>query len=395
MKKSIIALGICGIILIGAGAFWFGLDDETRGVLKTLPTNKDVLLWSQQQRDATFRAFDRLTILADHHTMKASSAPMPLPIGKPLNIPNIDEYMKEQRTAGIVIIQDGKIRFEKYGLGFDAKGRWTSFSVAKSFTSTLVGAAIKDGYIKSLDDNITDYMPDLKGSAYEGVSVRQLLTMSSGAAWNEDYEDKNSDVNKFNNAKPQKGVDATISYLKTLKRAHEPGTVWHYNTGETNLIGVLVASATHKNLADYLHEKIWQPYGMEADGTWLLGATGREIAGCCIQAATRDFARFGQFVMGNGVAGGKQVVPEDWFKQATVKQMDIGKAGHGYGFQWWTYDDGSFAAKGIFGQGIFIDPKRKLVIASNSSWPRASLGEQPKAREEFYKQIQELVDRGE
>ena len=395
MKKRIIALGLCGIISIGAGAFWFGLDNETRGVLKTLPTNKDVLLWSQPQRDATFRAFDRLTILADHHSMKASSTPMPLPAGKPMNIPNVDEYMKEQRTAGIVIIQDGKIRFEKYGLGFDAKGRWTSFSVAKSFTSTLVGAAIKDGYIKSLDDNITNYMPDLKGSAYDGVSVRQLMTMSSGVAWNEDYEDKNSDVNKFNNAKPQKGVDATISYLKNLKRAHKPGTVWNYNTGETNLIGVLVASATHKNLADYLHEKIWQPYGMEADGTWLLGATGREIAGCCIQASTRDFARFGQFVMGNGVAGGKQIVPDDWFKQATTKQMDIGKAGHGYGFQWWTYDDGSFAAKGIFGQGIFIDPKRKLVIASNSSWPRASLGEQPKDREEFYKQIQDLVDRGE
>ncbi len=395
MKKRTIAFVLAGVAIIGAGAFWFGLDKETRGVLKTLPTNKDVLLWSLPQRDATFRAFDRLTILADHHTLAASTTPMPLPVGKPLNIPNIDEYMKEQRTAGIVIIQDGKIRFEKYGLGFDAKGRWTSFSVAKSFTSTLVGAAIKDGYIKSLDDNITNYMPDLKGSAYDGVSVRQLLTMSSGAAWNEDYEDKNSDVNKFNNAKPQKGMDATISYLRNLKRSHKPGTVWNYNTGETNLIGVLVASATHKNLAEYLHEKIWQPYGMEADGTWLLGATGREIAGCCIQASTRDFARFGQFVMGNGMAGGKQVVPEDWFKQATTKQMDIGKAGHGYGFQWWTYDDGSFAAKGIFGQGIFIDPKRKLIIASNSSWPRASIGEQPKAREEFYKQVQGLVDRGE
>ena len=395
MKKRTIVFALAGVAIIGAGAFWFGLDKETRGVLKTLPTNKDVLLWSLPQRDATFRAFDRLTILADHHTLAASTTPMPLPVGKPLNIPNIDEYMKEQRTAGIVIIQDGKIRFEKYGLDFDAKGRWTSFSVAKSFTSTLVGAAIKDGYIKSLDDNITNYMPDLKGSAYDGVSVRQLLTMSSGAAWNEDYEDKNSDVNKFNNTKPQKGMDATISYLRNLKRAHKPGTFWNYNTGETNLIGVLVASATHKNLAEYLHEKIWQPYGMEADGTWLLGATGREIAGCCIQASTRDFARFGQFVMGNGMAGGKQVVPEDWFKQATTKQMDIGKAGHGYGFQWWTYDDGSFAAKGIFGQGIFIDPKRKLVIASNSSWPRASIGEQPKAREEFYKQVQGLVDRGE
>lgn len=293
-----------------------------------------------------------------------------------------------------MIIQDGKVRFERYGLGFDAAGRWTSFSVAKSFTSTLVGAAIQDGHIKSLDDKVSQYIPDLRGSAYDDVSVRQLLMMSSGVRWNEDYEDPKADVAKFNNAKPEPGMDATVSYLRKLPRAHPPGTVWHYNTGETNLVGVLVSSAVKKPLAQYLQEKIWQPAGMEAPATWLLGQTGHEIAGCCIQAATRDFARFGLFVLANGNAGGKQIVPTDWFSMATVKQKDIGEPGHGYGFQWWTYDDGSFAAQGIFGQGIFIDPKRKLVIASNANWTRATMGPEPEAREAFYHRVQGLIDAG-
>ena len=392
MKKRYIILGVCGFAIFGGLAWWNSLDKETRGVLTTLPTNKDVLLWSQEQRDASFRALDRLTFIAKNHTIKASDHPLDLPQGEKLNIPNIDEYMKEQRSSAIIIIQDGKIRFEKYALGFDEKGRWTSFSVAKSFTSTLVGAAIKDGYIKSLDDNIVNYIPDLKGSAYDGVSVEQILTMSSGVKWNEDYEDKNSDVNRFNFTKPDAGIDATVSYLRKLPRAHEPGKVWNYNTGETNLIGVLVTSATKKPLAQYLQEKIWQPFGMQADATWLLGPTGHEIAGCCIQAATRDFARMGLFVLANGKAGDQQIVPEDWFKKAVTMLKDIGSEGRGYGYQWWTYDDGSVAAKGIFGQGIFIDPKRNLIIASNASWPRASLGPQSEAREVFYKQVQALID---
>jgi CubicO group peptidase (beta-lactamase class C family) len=258
--------------------------------------------------------------------------------------------------------------------GFRRAGRWTSFSVAKSFTSTLVGAAIQDGAIRSLEDKVSQYIPDLRGSAYDDVSIRQLLTMSSGVRWNEDYEDPNSDVARFNTAKPDPGVDATVSYMRKLPRAHPPGEVWHYNTGETNLIGVLVSSAVKKPLAQYLQEKVWQPAGMEAKATWLKGKTGHEIAGCCLQAATRDFARFGLFVLANGKAGDRQIVPTDWFAQATTKQKDIGHPGKGYGFQWWTYDDGSVAAQGIFGQGIFIDPKRKLVIASNADWTRASKG---------------------
>lgn len=391
MRKRTIALGISGAALIAAGIWFSSLDKETRGVVATFPTSANALTWSQTQRDAGFRALDRLPILARSGEIAPSPNPLPLPPGKPLAIPDLDGYMAGQHSAGIVILQDGKVRLERYGLDFDAAGRWTSFSVAKSFTSTLVGAAVQDGAIKSLEDKVSQYVPDLRGSAYDDVTIRQLLTMSSGVGWNEDYEDPNSDVSRFNAVRPDPGVDATVSYLRKLPRAHKPGEIWHYNTGETNLVGVLVSSATGKPLSQYLQEKIWQPAGMEAKATWLKGKTGHEIAGCCIQAATRDFARFGLFVLANG----KQITPSDWFAEATIKQKDIGVPGKGYGFFWWTYDDGSVAARGIFGQGIFIDRKRHLVIASNADWTRASKGPEPQAREAFYKRVQAAIDAGE
>jgi CubicO group peptidase (beta-lactamase class C family) len=395
MKKGFFApaLGISALFLVGASAFAFhGLDKETKGVLAQLPTNKDVLFWSVPQRDAAFRAMDRLEFLAKSHVVDASPKASDLPVGVPLAIPDIDAYMQGQRASGIVIIQDGKVRFEKYGLGFDAAGRWTSFSVAKSFTSTLVGAAIQDGYIKSLSDKVSTYVPGLRGSAYDDVTVEQLLTMSSGVAWNEDYENPNSDVAKFNNAQADAGLDATTSYMRKLPRAHAPGTVFNYNTGETNLVGILVTSATKKTLAAYLSEKLWKPFGMEQKATWILNNTGQEIAGCCLQMATRDYARMGQFVLAGGKIGETPVVPADWFAKATTKKMGYGEPGRGYGYQWWTYDDGSVSAQGIFGQGIFIDPKRKLVIASNANWTRATDGPEGAAREDFYSQVQDLID---
>ena len=392
MRTRHLVLATLAAVLAASGAWYASLDKETRGLLAALPTDRDVLSWKQSQREAAFRAMDRMPVLAKASSVTASPTPLPLPAGKTLEIPGIDEYLRQQNTAGLVILQDGRVRFERYGLGFDAAGRWTSFSVAKSFTSTLVGAAIQDGHIKSLEDKVSAYLPGLRGSAYDDVTVRQLLTMSSGVRWNEDYEDPEADVAQFNNATPEAGMDATVSYLRKLPRAHPPGELWNYNTGETNLIGVLVSAATGKPLAQYLQEKIWHPAGMESQATWLLGRTGNEIAGCCLQASTRDFARFGFFVLANGAAGGQQVVPPDWFAQATRKQKDIGDPGRGYGFQWWTYDDGSVAAQGIFGQGIYIDPQRRLVIASNSNWTRASLGPESKAREAFYAQVRALID---
>jgi CubicO group peptidase (beta-lactamase class C family) len=387
-------VGILVVVTTGLGFAYFSAEKDMRNILANLPTDRDVLFWTVPQRDAAFRGLDWMPLLAQANVIASAGTVFPLPPGDPIAISmDVDNYMSEQRTAGLVIVQDGKVRLEKYGLGFDAKGRWTSFSVAKSFTSTLVGAAIKDGFIKSIDDKVSDYIPDLKGSVYDDVSIKQLLTMTSGVQWNEDYEDKNSDVALFNEHEPEPGVDATVSYMRRLSREAPAGTEWVYKTGETNLIGVLVSSATNKKLSNYLSEKIWAPFGMEQDASWLLGSTGHEISGCCIQALTRDFARFGQFMLDGAMAGGKAVLPEGWIAAATTTQANIGYPGKGYGYQWWTYDDGSFAAQGIFGQGIFIDPKRRLVIASNGNWPRATdpdtVGAQ---REAFYKSVQAAVD---
>ena len=390
-----ITLGTLAVLVVAAVAGWFSLDKETRGLLATVPTNRNILFWSQSQRDAAFRAMDRIPLLAKWHTAQPGPSPRPLPEGAPLKLAvDVDAYLTGQHGAALLIVQGGKLRLERYGLGFDGSGRWTSFSVAKSFTSTLVGAALKDGFIKSMDDKVSDYLPDMKGSAYDDVSVRQLLTMTSGVAWNEDYGDPKSDVARFNNHVPEPGVDALVSYMRKLPRAVPAGTRWNYSTGETNLVGVMLMAAIKKPLAEYLQEKIWQPVGMEQEATWLLSKTGKEISGCCLQATPRDYARFGQFILEGAKVGGEPLVPEGWLHEATHKQADIGTPGRGCGYQWWTYDDGSVAARGIFGQGIFIDPKRQLVIVSNSDWDKAGAAGNPQsaAREAFYQAVQQAVD---
>ena len=394
MKTRKIAFGLFAALAVAATTGWLSLDKETRGLLATLPTNRDLLFWSQPQRDAAFRALDRISLLSKSRVIPASDAPMPLPPGPPLKLPlDIDAYMAGQRSAALLIVHDGKLRLERYGLGFDAIGRWTSFSVAKSMTSTLVGAAIRDGYIKSMDDKVSDYIPQMKGSAYDDVSIRQLLTMTSGVRWNEDYADRNSDVARFNNHQPEEGVDALVSYMRRLPREVPPGTRWNYSTGETNLVGILVSQATKKPLATYLSEKIWVPAGMEQQATWLLNKTGQEISGCCIQAAARDYARFGQFILGGARVSGQSIAPEGWITEATTTRTGIGRPNRGYGYQWWTYADGSVAARGIFGQGIFIDPKRKLVIASNANWGAGATDRSASgAREAFYLAVQKAID---
>ena len=394
MSFKKIALGTAAVLVVAATAGWFSLDKETRGVLATVPTNADLLFWSQAQRDAAFRALDRLPLLAKSRVVAAGGTVRPLPAGTPLQLPvDVDTFMAKQRASALVVLHDGRVRLERYGLGFDADGRWTSFSVAKSITSTLVGAALRDGHIRSMDDKVTAYIPQMKGSAYDDVSIRQLLTMTSGVRWNEDYSDPQSDVALFNKHKPEPGVDALVSYLRRLPREVPPGTRWNYSTGETNLVGILVSQATGKPLAQYLSEKVWKPAGMEQQATWILSKTGQEISGCCIQAATRDFARFGVFIAEGARVDGQSIVPDGWLAEATSQRVPTGRPNLGYGYQWWTYADGSFDARGIFGQAIFIDPKRKLVIASNGNWEGGARDpEAARAREAFWRSVQKAID---
>lgn len=332
----------------------------------------EVLFWSDAERDRNFRRmeqiFPSIRVAAGLHVH-------PLPPGKSL-IPAlggeaaVDRMMDSLDEVGLLVLQDGKVRLERYRRGFGPGQRWTSFSVAKSLTSSLVGAAIEDGYIKSLNDPVTRYIPELKGSAYDGVTVRELLTMTSGVKWNEDYTDPNSDVARMLSTPEPPGENPTVAYMRKLPREAPPGTKWVYKTGETILVGVLVEKATGKTLAQYLSEKIWRPYGMEKDAYWEVDAGGGNIGGCCVMAALRDYGRVGQFYLDGGRAGGKQVLPLWWIGQATSKQAETDDPNLGYGFQWWVLPDGTYDARGIFGQKIHVDPKHRLVIVTLSNWPK-------------------------
>lgn len=286
----------------------------------------------------------------------------------------VDQYMEAYRVSGLLVIKDGRILLEKYGLGRTAKDRWTSFSVAKSVTSTLVGAAIQDGYIRDLQVPVTEILPELRGSAYDGVTLRQLLMMSSGVRWNEDYGDPDFDVARSTQeglrlAAGRPGLNPVVAYMRTLPRAHPPGTVFNYNTGETDLVGVLLARAVGKGLAAYASEKIWRPFGMEAEGVWVTDPGGLERGGCCMSMTLRDYGRIGLFVLEDGRAGGKTVLPAGWAREATTKQIDNGQAG--YGYFWWMQPSGAYQATGIFGQSITTFRDEKLIIVVNSAWPRS------------------------
>lgn len=304
---------------------------------------------------------------------------------------SLENFIMEQKVAGLLIIHNGKIRLERYGMEHNRTNLWSSLSVAKSVTSTLVGIAIKDGYIKSVDDYVTQYLPELKGSVFDSVKVRHLLTMTSGIKWNEKYTDPDSDIAGFDKDTTANGVKAIVSYMSSLPAVAKPGEKFNYSTGETHLLGALISSATNQSLSEYLSTKIWRPYGMEQTATWRLDRTNQEMAGCCLQMRLRDFGRFGQFVLNDGYINGKPTVPDNWFKAATKIQVPLWPGG-GYGYGWWIFNDYSFEALGIHGQKIYIDPSRKLVIAINSAWPEADSNERHFAAANFIKSITNEID---
>ena len=373
-RRQVAAPPLClATLLLACATAGLAADEIDRQAMARRP----IAVWTQAEREFGFAHWDQLypaRVIAGGPSVHALPQAAPLAGFAPggtgtLQLQrNVDDF----GLAGIVVLHRGQLRLEHYAHGFSPDGRWVSFSLAKSLTSTLLGAAVKDGFIGSIDDAVTRYIPELQGSAYDGVTLQQLLTMSSGVKWNEDYSDPAADVALFYITPAPPGSDPTINYMKTLRREAPPGTRWHYNTGETNLLGVVVSRATRKSLATYASEKIWAPYGMESDASWMLDRSGHEHGGCCIQARTRDYARFGQFMLDGGRVDGRLVLPEGWLQAATRKQVDIGRPGFGYGYQWWTRDNGIFNAYGIHGQVIHIDPSRGLVIALNSATPEAN-----------------------
>lgn len=276
----------------------------------------------------------------------------------------IDDYLDRGNVVGLIAVQDGKVLLERYAAGNDASSLWVSFSVAKSVVSMLVGAAIGDGYIESVDEPITAYLPRLKGSAYDDVTIGNLLQMASGVAWNEDYADPASDVNTM-----PPNIVGLYGMLSGKSRVGPAGAKFNYNTAETNLVGAVLRAAIGNNLATYLTHKVWQPFGMESDAYWMThGPGGGELGGCCINATLRDYARIGLFALANGtLADGTRTLPEGWMQASTTPSEGF----EGYGYLWWLWPEGQYRALGIFGQTIAVDPKRRTVIVTHSAWPVA------------------------
>lgn len=330
-----------------------------------------VLFWQGREQVAGFRNIDRLQPV---RWIRAGQRPLELPRaerdlgdvtvevdGKTLTV---KDYMHRQRTAGLLVIQDGRIVYERYALGNDENTRWISFSVAKSVVSMLIGAAIHDGYIASVDEKVTAYLPRLADSSYQDSSIRDLLQMASGVAWNEDYADPESDV-----ARASYETLALYEYLRDKPRKAAPGERFNYNTAETNLAGTLLRAAIGNNLATYLEQKIWRPFGMASDAYWQLTEPGGgEFGGCCISATLRDYGRLGLFALGGGVLpDGTRVLPEGWMAESTTPSRGFA----GYGYFWWLNARGAYEAMGVFGQSIYVDPEHRVVIAQHSARPEA------------------------
>lgn len=296
---------------------------------------------------------------------------------------SVSDYMTRRRTAGLLILKDGKIALERYGKRGGPEILWTSFSTAKSVTSTLCGAALHDGAIASLDDRCDLYLPRLRGSVYEGVTIRNVMRMCSGVAWSEEDEGR-ADAGGLTRALASRRPGAVLDLVCSLPRAHPQGVFFNYSTGESCLLGALVAAATGRPLADYCAETIWGPAGMEADGRWLLESEdGLEMGGFGVSARLRDVGRFGQFVLENGEAfNGRRILPPGW--RDLAGQPDSAPTGFGrlmpaspwgYGYQWWALPHlptgihaGAFSAIGSFGQYIYVHPTAQLVAAIQSAW---------------------------
>jgi CubicO group peptidase (beta-lactamase class C family) len=285
--------------------------------------------------------------------------------------------MARNHTAGLLVIRDGRVVCERYGLGLQPHERWSTMSTIKSVTALLVGIAVREGAIASLDDPVVRYLPSLAGSAYDAVSVRHLLTMSSGVAWTEVYDDPESDVNRYSRSMAEQVPGGVLALMRGRVAQDPPGSRFAYNSGDTYLLGALVSAATGRRLADYLSERIWQPFGMEFDAFYTLeSAGGQEIGGSRAGMTLRDLGRLALYVLADGVVDGRATLPEGWV-------ADCGRAAFviddplrapdgivGYGYCWWITDDGAMNAFGHAGQRIWIDRARRLAVVILSAVPQ-------------------------
>ena len=340
--------------------------------------------------DHTIHLFDEDRIVENFRTANAiwptsdlnkSSNPHTYPKGEKIDLPSEFKYLgqtysgaqflKDSRTTGFMVIQNDSIVYENYFLGNTASTRNISWSMAKSFISALIGIAVEEGHIESVMKDVDEYCPVLKGSGYEGVTIKDVLQMSTGVGFNEDYGDYDSDINRWGRGFAMgKSQD---EFATTLQRKLEPGTVNHYVSINTHVLGMVLTAATGKTITDYMQEKLWSPMGMEHDAYWLVDGAGMEMALGGLNATLRDYAKIGSLFLHNGNWNGDQIVPTDWIRVSTkpdAPYLEPGYDGYfGYGYQWWIPpgDDGEFMAQGVYNQNVYINPRTNTVIAKLSA----------------------------
>ena len=333
-----------------------------------------------------YENFSRIKDMYPTTVLTAAPVPYDFPDGEPLTLPDrfsfqdkeyrVADFLELTDTSALLVIQDGKVRFEEYFLTGGRDVNWLSMSVAKSFTSTLVGIAFDEGLIKDLNEPITDYVPELKGSAYDKVAIVDVLEMSSGAQWSEDYANPDSEVVRMGKIM---GLGGSLDeFTASLKPQREPGTFNQYNSADTQALGMLVARATGRSLTNYMQEKLWGPLGAESDAYWIIDDHNVEMAFAGLNATARDYAKIGELFRNGGNWFGKQIVSRDWVTSATHSTKPHLLPGDnpasdyplGYGYQWWLMDgdEREYSAIGVYNQFVYVNPARDLVIVKLSAF---------------------------
>jgi hypothetical protein len=312
------------------------------------------------------------------------------------------DFPERTRTTGLLVLHDGEILHESYHRGADESSRFLSMSVAKSFTSTLLGIARGEGLIASFDDPVTRYLPELAGTGYDGVSIRHILQMSSGIGFVEEYADETSDIARLGDAcfgGPERLEEVAVTY----DRGFEPGSDFHYASVDTAVLGWLLRRVTGKSLSAYMTEKLWQPIGAEADAAWVLDQEGEGGVECALGgliSTLRDYGRFGLLMAKEGIWNGRPVLPEGWVAEATIPDSPQVQPGElydgyrlGYQYQWWTFpdEDHSFTGEGIHGQLLMVNPELDLVLVKTSDWETAWESDKERETWALWDSIQEWV----
>lgn len=324
--------------------------------------------------------FDEEKIVTNFSSMEALffNTPLPrgdgpvtdLPMGTPASLPaSVDGWIADRTVTSLLILKDGKIVHESYYQGTDADDLRISWSVAKSYLSALMGIVLEEGAIASLDDPVTDYAPMLQGSAYDGATIRNVLQMSSGVTFDEDYLDFNSDINKMGRILALGG--SMDGFAAGLSETFAPaGDRWQYVSIDTHVLGMVIRGATERTIPDLLTEKLIRPLGLEADPVYVTDGNGVAFVLGGLNLTTRDYARFAQMIANGGRWNGQQIVPADWIEVSTQASAKTAPGKIGYGYQWWIpvgARDGEFMARGIYGQYIYFDLARDIVIVTTAA----------------------------